>query len=261
MAGRPKPARRAAQRWTFDEDARLELLLERGLSNAQIADRLGRTEHSVDLRIDRTPGMRAASRPLTAREVARRLGIPCSKGVVTWIRAGWLQATRSQIGAGRGLRWLVTEAAMFAFMEDPQHWHRWTAERIPDLALREWATEIRSTERFLTLGEVARRYHVTTDAVRRWWQLGHVRTVRRGNNHLVPETALEGFVPPSMRSKAGMSRSRFSPAEDAQLLHLRDVEEQSWSAIARALGRNSGSIAGRYRRLQSRVATDERIAA
>ncbi len=65
------------------------------------------------------------------------------------------------------------------------------------------------TERTLTPDEVAERYDVHPDTVRRWCTLGYLPGARKeGDKYrgywIIPESALEGFKPP----KPGPRRNR-----------------------------------------------------
>ncbi len=237
------PGRKA---WTPDDDLTLEELASQGLTMAQIARRMGRSVNSVDVRSGRLGLMRKV-RPMSARTVADLLGVACSKTVLRWIKDGHLRGRRLALRAGANHRYAVTEEALFAFLADPAHWHRWDAERITERDLREWATEHRAGVRFLTLGEVAARYCVVTATVSSWIEREELRAVRNGN-HLVRESDLEGFTPPHARDHSGMRAYRFSAHEDETLLRLRGAGV-SWPKIAAQMGRHMGSVSGRYKRL------------
>ncbi len=60
---------------------------------------------------------------------------------------------------------------------------------------------------YLGTEEVARRYGVTTMTVRRWCEAGLLLGARKEGigkraTWLIPESALEGFVPPRRRRKS-----------------------------------------------------------
>ena len=232
--------------WTAEDDMRLSDLIEQCKSDEQIAKAMGRSVNSVHVRASRTLSRREL-RYMSARAVTAALGVSCSKTVTRWVDAGYIKGARSRIGAGGNRRWMVTEDALMAFVQDSQHWHRWDASRIPDPDLREWALEVR-TEEYLTEGEVARRCVVGVATVRQWIDKGYLPSVRNGN-HLIPASALVGFVLPSMRDRSGYTARRFTPAEDRLLLQLRGGDALSWHAIAERMGRAVGSCAGRYKRL------------
>ncbi len=237
--------------WTAEDDMKLSDLIEAGRTVKQIAKAMGRSENSVKVRMSRTVECRRI-RPMSARQVADALGVGCSKTVTRWMEQGWLNGRKGALGAGASRRWLVTEDALMSFIEDRAHWHRWDASRIADPYLREWAVELRN-ERYLTLGEVAARYFVVRGTVRKWIDEGRLPAVRNGN-HMVPESALADFVPPSMSPKHIEQMRRFTADEDRLLMQLRWSDEHPWSVIAQRLGRSISSVAGRYDRLTSSAA-------
>lgn len=240
----------AARYWTPAEVEIVEEGVAEGKTAAQLAKKLGRSTTSVEVWMKRHVKRRQL-RPLSATAVARMLGIPCSKTVAYWQDSGWLRGRRGPLRTANGKRRQFTEEAVFAFLEDPAHWHRWDPARIPDLATREWATELRRGERFLTLTEVARRYFVEPKTVNQWINRGVLPAVRNGN-HLIAESALEGFVPPSMRDRHGRPTRRFTGEEDLVIVSMR-AAGATWQQIAERLGRNFGSVVGRHDRLQQRA--------
>ncbi|HQX61833.1 MAG TPA: hypothetical protein PK593_00090 [Thermomicrobiales bacterium] len=245
-ATNPKPPR-----WTREERSRLDMMLEQGMSYEAIARRLGRSVNAVILARKRS-GLRPASRRyLNATQVAGIMGLSCSQIASRWIKRGYLRGKRGPHW-GHYRQWQTTEEGLWAFIENESHWHRWEPEHITDLALREWALELRDGVRFLTTGEVAWRCCVDVGTVNGWIHGGVLPAVRR-QNWLVRESDLEGFIPPNQRSKVGMTQIRFTPEEDARLWALRDGGA-TWTEIADALGRNTSSVAGRYQRLAEREA-------
>jgi hypothetical protein len=235
-----------APRWTPAEVAKLEELLSHGLSDAEIGQRLGRSDNAVNIARKRHGIPSRHKQLLTSRRVADRLGLGCSKKVAYWIKRGFLRGRRAA-GAGRYRMWLVEEDALLAFMEDPRYWHMWTPERVKDSGEREWATEIRK-ERYLSTGEVGRRLGVVSNAVLSWIQRGCLPAKRWGN-WMVKESDLEGFIPPYERSRLGGTAKRFTHDEDHRLLVLRVEGGMSWTQIAGELDRAVSSVFGRYQRL------------
>lgn len=237
---------RSRRQWTERDLFQLEDLLAQGLSDAVIAKRLGCTPEAVNLARKRH-GLRSRSALLlSSREIARRLGIGCAKTVTRWIEAGWLVGKQ---GPRRGpyRQWQVTELNLWAFMESPDHWHRWDAERIPDPYLREWAIGVRGGVRFLTPGQVAWRLCVGVGAVNDWIRAGLLPAVRNGN-WLVRESDLADFTPPGQQSKTGMTHQQWTPEEDARLLSLR-ATGLTFERVADELGRSLGSVTNRWYRL------------
>lgn len=176
--------------WTPEEVFLLEEMITAGYSYKAIAERLGRTESAVWQKrlAEGIPGARKMN--MSARALARLLGVH-KADVTSWVRRGWLRARRRH-----GL-WSISEQALLAFLENPQHWPLWEPERITDPGLREWALEIRR-ERYLTPKQVAARLHYSGNAVRNWIRDGLLPAVKRGRWY-IPESALDGFVPPLER--------------------------------------------------------------
>lgn len=240
---------RTRVRWTERDLFQLEDLLARGFSDAAIARRLGCTVTALNL-ARRRHGIRSRSQLLlSAREIANRLGIPCSKTVAHWIAQGWLDGKR---GAPRGgnRQWQIREESLWSFMEHPDHWHRWQPERIRDPYLREWAIDVRAGVRFLTPGQVAWRFCVTHNAVNVWIRSGLLPAVRNGN-WLIRESDIAGFTPPGQQSKAGMRHQEWTDAEDDRLYALREVG-LTFQQISHALGRSLGAVSNRWYRLMAR---------
>jgi excisionase family DNA binding protein len=192
--------------WTRKAEQELITYVEQGWGYDWIARRLKRSRTAIEVKCKRL-GVRITTTKatLSARDVAELLGKRCSKSVRRWIDNGWLNARN----AGRPERplWRVQWEDLTAFMENPAYWSTWDPKRIADLALREWAQEIRAeAPKLLTQHEVARRYHVEHKTVAQWIDKGWLTAVRAGRqNRLIPETALEGFVPPCLRDRTTWS--------------------------------------------------------
>lgn len=196
----PKRQRTPWRPWTPADEDQIIRLVEHGLSYDAIARKLKRTRAAIILKAKRL-GTRitTTNATMSAWDVARQLGIPCAKVVTAWIRRGWLQA--SNAGEPSRPLWRITWDDLSAFLEHEAHWIAWRPERIPDLALREWALELRAhEERMLTHAEVARRYGVSPHTVGTWIDKGWLRAVRYGNR-FIPESALSGWVTPCDRDR------------------------------------------------------------
>lgn len=185
---------RSRRVWTRNELSELHDLIEQGWSDARLAKRFDTSVNGIQLARKRygIPSRTEAS--LNCRTIAERLGIGCGKSVAHWIHQGWLRGRRGQRRGGNR-QWYVTEDALLAFLEDPNHWHRWEPARIPDRDLREWAEELRAGVRFLTLPEVAERYFVQPATVAQWIDKGWLPAVRHGNRR-VRESDLGSFTLP-----------------------------------------------------------------
>lgn len=233
--------------WTQEELDELEDLLHQGKSYAVIAERLNRSQNAVTIIRKRRGLPSITDATLNGRKVAALLGMD-STTVSRWIRRGMLRGRRS-VARGGERQWFVSEKALLDFLSTPEYWMCWDAERIADYGLREWATETR-TYRWLCVGDVAERYGVIPGAVRSWIRRGLLPSARYGN-WWIPEPALEGFVPPYARGKAGQVGREYTAAEIARLVHLRE-SGATWAEIAEAMGRTPSSVSNRYRRIVAR---------
>lgn len=171
-------------------------LLERGWSDERIAAELGTTAIAVNIARKRHGIPSRTATLLSCRAVADRLGIPCSKTITRWIEVDWLRGKHGPV-RGPYAQWQVHPDDLTAFLENPEHWHRWHPERIPDPALRSWAADFRRGVRFLTLTEVADRMCVQAGTVHQWIKKGFLPAVRNGN-HLVRESDLDAFTLPQI---------------------------------------------------------------
>lgn len=194
--------------WPPEQEQQLIDLVEQGYSYDELARRFARTREAIVLKCRRL-GIRITTTraTLSAGDVAVVLGKRCGKSVSRWIRLGWLTARNA--GTRTCPLWRVSWDALTTFLEQPAYWLAWDPARITDAPLREWAMELRAHEpRYLTQGQVARRYHVTVEAVSQWLDKGWLPTHRAGRqNRLVAESDLVGWVPPCQRSKAGIPKA------------------------------------------------------
>lgn len=192
MTGRTTP------NWTPDEVDRLTTLIEQGISYTSIARRLGRSRTGVIIkakrqhtRLLRVPGL------YTCREVARLLGLSCSKKVARWIERGWLKAKNG--GEPDRPLWRIAVVDLWDMLENPTTWMAWQVDRITDPDLRDWARELRQGQpQWMAIGDVARRFHVTSNTAKSWIAKGQIAGVRYGN-WWIREDDLVGWVIPGDR--------------------------------------------------------------
>jgi excisionase family DNA binding protein len=194
---------RSRYRWEANDLLIIEEMIEQGQTDAEIGRRLGATATAVNIVRKRRGIAPRRKAILTARVVAARLGLGCSKTVAWWIRAGYLKGRRGQ-RCGLNRMWYITEEALLDFLQDARYWHLWEPERL-ESGLRLWASEIRNGTRFLTTGEVAARFFVEHATVNDWIHKGYLPAVRR-DNWLIKESDLVGFVPPCDRPRGKVQR-------------------------------------------------------
>ncbi len=236
-----------ARRWTQAELDELDELLAQGKTDGSIARHLKRTAAAVQVR-RKLEGIDCVSkRTLSARRAAALMGRPPDT-VTHWCQRGFIDATRS-VRRGRSQQWLIAEDALMAFLQKPNYWPAWSPERITDAGLREWAMELRAGRGLLTVGQLAKRYCVTTHTVNYWLRQGLLPSIKFTNRYVL-ECDLAGFVPPYEVWPRGGRGRVFTADEDARLFTLR-AGGLTWAEIGRELGRPLTSVHRRYYRLQA----------
>lgn len=180
--------------WTEQDDLHLVSMFQEGRSYGMIASQLKRTRQAVTLRLQRLGiSRRIDRRMLTANEAGAMMGKD-PKTIVLWIKGGWLKG--HQNSPKRNSAWRIDPFDLWAFVDVPECHMSWDPERITDPDLREHARAIRATAvRWLTSGEVGKRYGVQHSAVNDWIGKGLLMGIKWGN-WWIPEDALTGFVPP-----------------------------------------------------------------
>ena len=252
MSITPRPAnwRQRPKFWTAPRLFALAGMIEQGKSDAEIGAHFGKSATAIQLARKRHGIRPRRLQALSARAIADELGVACSKTVTRWIELGYLRGRRGQ-RFGLHRQYWVTREQLDEFLDNPDNWHLWSPERIPDPQLRRHYSE-RRTERYLMLTEVAERCFVVRGTVGSWLDKGWLPFVRNcRNNRLVPASALDGWIPPGRRSKVGLVRRTWSTDADALLLRLR-ADGKCWREIGRALGRPHRAAAQRYYRLIKR---------
>lgn len=167
--------------WTPERLETLCELMERGLSDAEIARRMQTTAAAVHLAHKRYNLPRRRAMVLTAHDVARLLGKKCAKSVIRWIEDGMLRGRRG-FKQGPNLTWLVTWQSLEAFVRDERYWPAWDPARVTNRELLRVAN--RPNLRFLTHAEVADICGVERQTVSTWIRKGWLRAVRYGNWHV-----------------------------------------------------------------------------
>lgn len=192
----PRRKRGRWRKWSAKETAHLKQLLKDGYSYDEIARILKRSRTSIILKARRRTGrLTTVGTTWSARDVAKVLGIGCAKTVSRWIQWGWLPA-RNGGGTGQHTLWRIQKADLYTFLGNRMYWMAWQPERITNDSMRAWAMALRADQpRWLTVGEVADRYGVTTKAAHNWIRNGYLPTARYGN-HYVWEADLDGWQAP-----------------------------------------------------------------
>jgi hypothetical protein len=205
------PLRPAWRPWTRQELWTLRDKLEQGWSYRKIAKHLKRTETSVVLKCRRR-NERLTTLPeiFSARDVADLLGLGCAKTVTRWIDAGYLKAFKG----GRHPRHIyrIHAADLWDMLQNESLWMAWEPARITDPHWREMTQELRAGKpRWVSAGEVARRFHVSINAVNQWAHKGFLPSVKYGN-HWYRESDLATFVVPIDRGFSEQHRANIRAA-------------------------------------------------
>lgn len=158
--------------WTEQED---EFLHSRwGLwPDEKVARHLKRTVDACEIRATRHLDISRSMQFWTSRQVAELFGVD-NHLVVDWIATGQLHAVKSPVGAGKRLRWAISDEAICDFIQ--QHPHEYDPKRI------EWGSYHRNlanqvhADPWLTVDQAARALNVTRACVlhhlRRGWLPG-----------------------------------------------------------------------------------------
>ncbi len=225
--------------WTPERLAALDDLLDQGLSDVQIARRLGGAPRAVELARKRHGLEPRCARVITGHWAAALLGFRCAKKVAKLVRRGAIRGSHGwRQGPYRVL--MIDRLAIYDYLADPAWWHTWEPEWLTDADMRSWASEVRpAAARFLTTGAVARRLSVTPGAIKAYIARGEL-PARQWGNWLVDERDLVGFVPPCERPRTGrihrLPKRPWTAAEQRLLLTCRANGER-WGRIAERLGR------------------------
>lgn len=164
---------RCPEHWTGPEVGYLEGHFGR-VSDKVISAHLGRSVVGMRLKARRL-GLRKRDAGMTAREVARLLGIPCSKVVAIWEARGLLRGRRGY-AVGLTRVHLYREADVIAFVAE--HGQHVDADRVPEDS--PFAAVARAN-RWLSLPEVHRLTGRSTVAEHEIAE-GRVRAARRGTH-------------------------------------------------------------------------------
>lgn len=182
----------AGRRWTAEDEALVEQLFDQGYGYAHVAQRLGRSERAVLIRVKRRRlgGMRGSRGVMSAAEASRLLGLSKEGQTVRrWIARGWLKARVVRRGALHFYR--ITWEQLEACLTNPQTWPSWEPGAIPDLGTRLWAQELRAGQPgWVPIGEAARRVGVTPSALNHRCRRGSVEAVQ-WNNWFIREPDVE----------------------------------------------------------------------
>lgn len=224
-------------RWSKAEDGRLIELLERHLSWNEIVAEMGYSRSTCQARAHTLGVSFRTANGYALQAVARLMGVD-HHVVARWIRLGLLLVHRTTQRTGRGCYQFADHDDLVAFIETESAWHHWEPERITDLALREWATELRRGLRFLTTTEAAPLLCMTPLGVQVAIRDGRLRAVRRGEVGDRWLIRSDWIREPDRKSLKGQPKAPRHTSEDLALVR-RWWGKRPGTWIARQLGRGS----------------------
>ena len=216
-------AKKAAGRkrdWTPAEDGYLNVAVG-FVPIAEIAAELGRSETAIRIRAKRrglkwyvlNPG-RQQDRGMTAHDVARLLGLRCSKRVTWWIEAGYLLADRHSVRVGPNRLWRIFPEDLEDFLRR----YRWLydPQRIRD---RGWRTFVAGlpAERYVGVREAARLLPYTPGGINELIRRGDLEAYKHGPNWKIPLSAVRRFTPPPRHALTPAAREALRRRREALL--------------------------------------------
>lgn len=183
--------------WTREENSRLEELLEAGYGYEEIGRRLHRPTIGVyQQAVARSMTITCTGTTLGVKECARLVGVT-ERVIAFWMHQGWLPAINATPNK-RYAYWRITHEALEQFLQQPDCFMAWDAERITDPILRAWAIQIRSRHpHWLTTAEVGSRLFLAQNSVLHRIVRGELPATQYRRRWYVRECDIETFVIPS----------------------------------------------------------------
>lgn len=253
--------------WTREEDQFIKDHLG-WMTDAEMAESLGRTEVAVHLRWDRDLGLLGPSKApdvITANKAALLLGIDAHK-TAHWVDVGLIPG-RLMHGP-RGIR-LIQREDLRRWALNPENWIYFNPRKITDRPLRHMA--MRRMERWgdewWSTRQVARYHKVSTQDVKRYIQLGRIQArqtrVSLGGRHsmagwanwfvLKSEATRPDLVFYKGKGAQGISR-KWTPRADAWILKAHDELGMAFKVIERTMKierkKCGATVSARYYRLK-----------
>ncbi len=258
FAGITAAPRKAQQKWSKSEDAFLKKNLGY-MTEAEIGERLGRTEASVRLRWKRDLHLIAPSKHpdiITAHQAAEMLGVDTHK-LAHWVDHGLIPGR--VMAGGRGIR-LIRRVSLFVWACSPKNWMYFDIHQVQDqklkrllsLRAKRWGDEWWD-------GRQAADFHgVTAKHLLHYVRIGRIQSfhlrVSLGGRHdhlswakhyyLKSDVVKLKFV--SGKGNRELFPSRFTPAADAWILKARDELGMTFLHIGRTMkaGREKVGVSG-----------------
>lgn len=180
--------------WTEQEDAFLrEHYMQ--LSDVELAQALGRSVHGIHIRRERVLRIKGRSKSQESpnmHEVARLLGVSCSKVFRKLMRRGILTGRRLPMEADV---WVIERRDLLRFVVNPRNWIYFKIERVVDPQLRR-LIELRRQmwgDEWWSPGQVAAYQGVSITTVNNYIHKGKLPAVRWANWHILRSDAQRTF--------------------------------------------------------------------
>ncbi|MBA7578206.1 hypothetical protein ES708_20068 [subsurface metagenome] len=156
---------RAGRNWTDEE---LDVLGEKyGLiSDRALSHRLQRSPNALHIAAVRNLHSNRKMNFYSAAELAKVLGIPCSKTLIPWVKAKWIKARRSVVQAGEYRAWRFMDRNIQAFLRN-KPW-LFDPQKMPQHYFRAIVQEEYDKDPWYQCIEAAPLLGVGTEAVRRY---------------------------------------------------------------------------------------------
>ncbi len=242
-ANRPVTHGRSNQ-WTSEEMAFLRA--NAGvLGDAEIGERLGRSEAAVRVRVRRAGLVTPIKHPdyLTAQAAARALGVDVH-AVCGWIERGLLSS--AELAPVRGRRiWRIRRSSFYAWALNPLNWVYFIQsvrrpERIRDEQLRRLLVKRQTTwgDAWWTTGEAAEFHGVDSRDVQRYIVAGRLPAVKYQNWMVLRSEATRPGLRFFKGKGAGVFERSGTPEGDAFIV-LAAAVGIPWTHISRMTGNRS----------------------
>lgn len=188
---------RAGRNWRPEE---LEFLGNKyGLiSDRAICRHLQRSPNAIKIASARKLHINRKMNFYSGCELARTLGIPCSKTLINWVEAGWLKARRSVVRQGQFKAWRFLEMQIIKFLRS-KPW-LFNPQRMPEHYFRSIIQEEYKRDPWYICKEAAPLLGVKTDdAVQRYIFRGWLPAVKRPGGPwqgvwVIRRSAIEAFL-------------------------------------------------------------------
>lgn len=205
-----KRYKRAGKTWSPEE---LDYLSSKyGLiSDRSICQHLQRSPNALKIAATRKLHSNRKMNFYTANELAKVLGIPCSKTLIPWVEVGWLKARRSVVRAGNYWAWRFLDSNIEKFLRN-KPW-LFNLQKMPEHYFRSIIREEYNKDPWYTCKEAAPLLGVKTDdAVQRYIFRGWLPALKRPGGPwqgvwIIRRSAIQQFLATDPRPSRSESMS------------------------------------------------------